>query len=117
MLLGAFGLLAWSPYNLLDPGFQLSFAAVAAIFVAVPRLERLLDGYPFRARSAAVLALSTACAVATAPILWLQFGSIPVLSVSRTAWESLLWRRSSGSAWRRPPSIRCFLTLRRPRLG
>ena len=81
MLLGAFVLLAWSPYNLLDPGFQLSFAAVAAIFVAVPRLERLLEGYPLPRALAAVLALSTACAVATAPILWVQFGSIPVLSV------------------------------------
>ena len=32
------------PTSLLEPGFQLSFAAVAAIFVAVPRLRRRLDG-------------------------------------------------------------------------
>ena len=31
--LGAAVLLAWNPYSLQEPGFQLSFAAVAAIFV------------------------------------------------------------------------------------
>ena len=46
LLLGAAVLLAWNPYSLLEPGFQLSFTAVAAIFVAVPRLERSLAGYP-----------------------------------------------------------------------
>ena len=46
LLLGALVLLAWNPYTLLDAGFQLSFAAVAAIFVLVPPLERRLEGYP-----------------------------------------------------------------------
>ena len=40
LLLGAALLLAWSPYSLLDAGFQLSFAAVGAIFVVVPRLQQ-----------------------------------------------------------------------------
>src|SRR5439155_14536335 len=46
LLLGALVLLAWNPYNLLDAGFQLSFASVVAIFVVSPRLLRLLEGYP-----------------------------------------------------------------------
>ena len=46
LLLGAVVLLAWNPYALLALGFQLSFSAVAAIYVAVPRLQRLLAGYP-----------------------------------------------------------------------
>ena len=33
LLVGALVLLAWNPYTLLDAGFQLSFAAVVAIFV------------------------------------------------------------------------------------
>ena len=37
-------LLAWTPRSLLEPGFQLSFAAVAAIFVTMPRLRRLARG-------------------------------------------------------------------------
>ena len=78
-------LLAWNPYNLLDAGFQLSFAAVVAIFVAVPRARRFLEGYPLpRARREAI-AVSLACGVATAPILWLQFGRIPIYSVLANA--------------------------------
>ena len=38
--LGALVLLAWMPSSALEPGFQLSFAAVAAIFVALPRVVR-----------------------------------------------------------------------------
>ena len=46
LAVGALVLMAWMPTSLLEPGFQLSFAAVAAIFVAVPRVRRRLDGYP-----------------------------------------------------------------------
>ena len=84
-LLGAAVLLAVNPYNLLTPGFQLSFAAVASIFVAVPQLERRLEGYPLPRALAAVIAVSTACGVATAPILWLQFRAIPLFSVLANA--------------------------------
>jgi competence protein ComEC len=81
LLVGAAVLMATTPYALLEPGFQLSFAAVSAIFVAVPRVERRLEGYPLPRRLAAALAVSAACGVVTAPILWLEFGSIPVYSV------------------------------------
>ncbi len=46
LLVGAAVLLAWNPYSLLEPGFQLSFSAVAAIFVLVPCISRRLEGYP-----------------------------------------------------------------------
>jgi competence protein ComEC len=85
LLLGAFVLLAWNPYSLLDPGFQLSFAAVAAIFVLAPRLARVLEGYPVPGGLAAVLAVSTACGLATAPVLWFQFHAIPLLTVPANA--------------------------------
>lgn len=81
LLVGGAVLMAATPYALLEPGFQLSFAAVSAIFLAVPRLERRLEGYPVPRRLAAALAVSAACGVVTAPILWLEFGSIPVYSV------------------------------------
>ena len=81
LLLGALALLAWNPYTLLDAGFQLSFAAVASIFVLVPRLQRVLAGYPLPRRIADGVAVSTACGVATAPVLWLQFHAIPLLTV------------------------------------
>jgi competence protein ComEC len=84
-LLGALVLLAWNPYTLLDPGFQLSFAAVAAIFVLVPPLLGRLEGYPVPAKLAGVVAVSAACGVATAPILWLQFHAVPLFTVPANA--------------------------------
>ena len=84
-LLGALVLLAWNPYTLVDPGFQLSFAAVVAIFVLVPRLLRTLEGYPLPSALAGVVAVSTACGAATAPILWLQFHALPLLTVPANA--------------------------------
>ena len=84
--MGACVLLAWSPYSLLDPGFQLSFAAVAAIFLGVPRLVALLPGLPVpRVLLGVVVAVSIACSLATAPILWLHFEAVPVLSVVANA--------------------------------
>jgi competence protein ComEC len=85
LLVGAAVLLGWNPYSVLEPGFQLSFAAVAAIFVLVPRIEARLEGYPLPAKLAEVVALSAACGAATAPILWLQFGAIPVYSLVANA--------------------------------
>src|SRR5258705_1458357 len=85
LLLGAFALLAWNPYVLLDAGFQLSFAAVVAIFTLAPRLEQRLEGYPLPQTFRDAIAISTVCAVATAPILWLQFHAIPVLAVPANA--------------------------------
>ena len=84
-LAGAAVLLAWNPYALLEPGFQLSFVAVAAIFLGVPPLLRVLEGYPVPRALAVVLAVSSACGLATAPILWLQFEAIPVYSVLANA--------------------------------
>jgi len=85
LLLGAIVLLVWNPYSALEPGFQLSFGAVAAIFLVVPRLERFLTGYPVPTRPASVLAISLTCGVATAPILWLHFGAVPLFSVASNA--------------------------------
>jgi competence protein ComEC len=85
LLIGAAVLLAWNPYSLLEPGFQLSFAAVAAIFVLVPRIDRRLEGYPLPPRLATVVSVSAACGLVTAPILWLHFGAIPVYSVLANA--------------------------------
>jgi competence protein ComEC len=84
LLVGAAVLLAWNPYTLFDAGFQLSFAAVVAIFVLVPRFQRFLEGYPLGKARAAV-AVSGACGLATAPILWLQFHSLQLLAVPANA--------------------------------
>ncbi len=85
LLLAALVLLAWNPYTLLDAGFQLSFVAVASIFVFVRPLLRVLEGYPLPHWLAEAIAVSTVCGVATAPVLWLQFHALPLLAVPANA--------------------------------
>jgi competence protein ComEC len=85
LLVGAIVLLAWNPYTLLDVGFQFSFAAVIAIFVLVPRFERVLEGYPLGRPLRIAVAVSAACGLATAPIAWLQFHAVQLLTVPANA--------------------------------
>jgi competence protein ComEC len=81
LALGALVLLAWNPWNALDAGFQLSFAAVLAIFVLAPRIERRLTGYPLPRTTRLLLSISCACTVATAPLSWLHFQRISLVAV------------------------------------
>jgi competence protein ComEC len=85
LVVGAVTLLAWSPYNALDPGFQLSFSAVLAIFFLAPRFRNWLEGYPLPSALRTGVAVSAACGLATAPISWLQFHQIPLLTVPANA--------------------------------
>jgi competence protein ComEC len=85
LLVGAALLLAWNPYALLEPGFQLSFGAVASIFLLVPRIENWLAGYPVPRGLATVLAVSIACGGVTAPILMLHFQAAPLFTVASNA--------------------------------
>jgi competence protein ComEC len=85
LLVAAIVLLAWNPSNALDPGFQLSFAAVLSIFLLVPRFQRVLEGYPLPSRLRAPVAISAACGIGTAPVCWLQFHAIPLLTVPANA--------------------------------
>jgi len=81
LLVAAVALLAWNPNFVLDVGFQLSFAAVSAIFVLTPRIVRALEGYPVPRRLAQLIGVSTACGLATAPVTWLQFHQVSLVTV------------------------------------
>jgi competence protein ComEC len=81
LLVAAIALLAWNPYSALDPGFQLSFAAVLAIFTLAPRIERWLEGYPVPRRLGQGIAISAACGLVTAPISWFHFHAVPLVTV------------------------------------
>lgn len=85
LLVGAIVLLGWNPYTLLDAGFQFSFVAVTAIFLLVPRFERFLEGYPLGKPLRVAIAVSAACGLATAPIAWLQFHALQLLTVPANA--------------------------------
>ncbi len=69
---GAVVVLALNPLDLYNPGFQLSFAAVCAIFLVAPRLSGAMG------QAAAV---SVACTLVTTPIAWWHFGRLAPLSV------------------------------------
>jgi competence protein ComEC len=81
LLVGSLVLLAWNPMFVLDAGFQLSFAAVAAIFVVTPRVVGFLDGYPVPRGVAQLIGVSTACGLATAPVTWFQFHQISLVTI------------------------------------
>ena len=85
LLVGAAALLAWNPYTVFDAGFELSFVAVLAIFVLVPPLSRWLEGYPLPKWLADATAVSAACGIATAPVMWIQFHAIALLTVPANA--------------------------------
>jgi competence protein ComEC len=85
LVVAACVLLAWNPYTLFDAGFQLSFGAVVAIFVLGRPIRRALDGYPMPNWLRSALAISAACTLATSPILWLEFGRVPLYGVVANA--------------------------------
>ena len=78
-------ILLFSPRHLFLPGFQLSYAAVLGILLFVPRLLQLLPAAK-RWRVARWVTTgvgsSIAANVATAPIIALHFGVIPIISVA-----------------------------------
>jgi competence protein ComEC len=82
---GAVLLLAWSPTSLLEPGFQLSFVAVAGIFAGLPAARRVADGYPIPRHVADAIAVSLVCGLATAPIVLVHFGQAPAYTVLANA--------------------------------
>ena len=112
LALGAAVLLAWTPASLLEPGFQLSFAAVAAIFLLVPRLRaRVLEGYPLPRWLREALAVSIACGVGD--------GADPLAPVRRRAGLRAARERARhagdrAAARARPRSARCSSRSCRP---
>ena len=52
---------------------------------APARRSALLEGYPVPRLAGEAVAVSLACGLATAPVLWLQFGRIPLYSVPANA--------------------------------
>ncbi|HET9242891.1 MAG TPA: DNA internalization-related competence protein ComEC/Rec2 [Gaiella sp.] len=78
---GALVLLVWMPASALEPGFQLSFAAVAAIFVVLPRTAGVPDAYPVPRGLWDVTMVAVACGAVTAPIVWLHFDAVALWTV------------------------------------
>lgn len=86
LALAGLAMVSWDPVVLEDASFQLSFAAVASLFVIYPalveRIARRLHAWPrvSRALFEALLA-SIAATLGTAPILAHHFGRLPILGL------------------------------------
>jgi competence protein ComEC len=81
LAIGALVLLAWLPASGLEPGFQLSFAAVAAIFLVLPRVSGVPDAYPVPRSLWDLVTVAVTCGAVTAPIVWLHFGTVALWTV------------------------------------
>jgi len=53
--------------------------------VALGPVLEVLEGFPLPRKLGVAIAVSATCSVATAPILWLQFGQVPLLGVVANA--------------------------------
>ena len=118
LLVAAIALLAWNPYNLLEPG--LSALVRRGLRDLRPRpAHRAADSRAIRCRAllATPLAVSTACGLCTAPLLWLDFGRVPVYSVlaqcAGRAGDAVSARARADLRGRPPDPARC---RREPRL-
>jgi len=72
-------ILLFEPFALFEIGFQLSFAAVAAIAMLMPGISRLLSGLPDSISS--LLSVSICGTLGTLPLSVYYFNSIPVLGL------------------------------------
>ena len=97
LALAAAAVLALDPWAVAGPGFQLSFAAVAAIHGLAPPIRAWLEGTVVPLRLCAPLAISLACTLATAPVALIHFGrtslvaSLPANLLALPAVAPLLW--------------------------
>ena len=110
LLLAAAATLAWNPRAWADPGWQLSFAAVAGILALGPPLQRrrcaarqtscALEPRPVRVVAAGLAdgaAVTVAATVATAPLLAHHFGQVSPARCPRTCSPCPPWLRRCGS--------------------
>jgi competence protein ComEC len=85
LLLAAAATLALNPRELADPGWQLSFAALAGILIAAAPLRRVmlpaLRRVPVGRALAEGVALTVAATLATAPLLAYHFGALSLVTL------------------------------------
>ena len=79
MAIAAAVIMVLNPYSLLDPGFQLSFGAVIAIFLVSPVISAPLSFLPAALREA--VAISAAAGLVTAPVTLGHFQQVSMVTI------------------------------------
>ena len=86
----AVGLLLWRPAQLFEAGFQLSFAAVGAIVLLAPVMQkglpRVWQEDPWRSAVAASTITTMAATLGTLPVLLAHFGRVPFAGLVLNLW-------------------------------
>lgn len=103
LLLAAAGTLALDPRSAGDPGWQMSFAAVLGILVAVPRMLAAGAARRIPRALAEALAVTVAATVATAPLIAAHFGrvslaALPANLLAAPAVAPVMWLGLAASA-------------------
>ncbi|HEV8436666.1 MAG TPA: DNA internalization-related competence protein ComEC/Rec2 [Methylomirabilota bacterium] len=75
-------LLAWSPADLWDPGFQLSFAATAGIIYLAQPFTTLLREWGWPSWLAAAIGVSLGAQLAVTPIMLAHFNQLSLIGVA-----------------------------------
>src|SRR4051794_9858954 len=96
MLLAAAATLGLNPRSAEDPGWQLSFAAVAGLLLLAPSLRAWLRRRGLPSAVAELLAVCVAAAAATAPLIAQHFGrlswvTIPANLLAAPAVAPVMW--------------------------
>ena len=79
--LAGIALLAWNPFALWDPGFQLSFAATVGIVYLVPAITAFLGEHDWPRWLAAAVAVSLAAQLAVSPAMLAHFNQLSLIGV------------------------------------
>lgn len=92
-----------NPHAAAEPGWQLSFAAVAGLLALVPALRRGLVAWAWPGPLADAVAVTLAATLATAPLLALHFGylslaSLPANLLAAPAIAPIMWLGMLASA-------------------
>ena len=77
--LATLALLAWRPGDILDPGFQLSFAATAGIVYLAAPARAVLERRRFPRRLAAAVGVSAAAQCAVLPVMAAHFNQLSLI--------------------------------------
>ncbi len=81
LALAAILLLLWSPGDLREPGFQLSFAATAGIIYLAPPMSERLEAWGWPVWLARALAVSLGAQLAITPIMLSAFNQLSLIGV------------------------------------
>lgn len=97
LALAFFVVLLIDPYRMFSAGFQLSFAAVAALLLFARQINPVSRKHAIRHRMAASVCAPLAAMAGTAPLMMVWFNKIPLLGVAANAMATVIFPLFMGA--------------------